>query len=191
MLLPRFHQILLISSVLALSWLLMQAVHELGHIATAWATNGTVTNVILHPLALSRTDVDPNPQPLAVAWGGPVVGIGIPLVLWAIAASARSSVAFLLRFFAGFCLVANGLYLGVGSFSSVGDAGDILRHRGSQWTLILFGVATVPLGFALWNGQASSFGIAGSAHPVSKRLAWGCAIVLAIVVLLEWIVCNP
>jgi len=187
----RLHQGLLIASMLALSWLMMQAVHEFGHVVAAWATGGTVTKVVLHPLALSRTDVEPNPQPLAVAWGGPLIGIAIPLLFWGIAVVTRPSTSYLFRFFAGFCLVANGMYLGVGSFGAVGDAGDILRHGGPFWTLLVFGAATVPLGFALWNRQASRFGIGPGAPTVSRRLAWGCAIVLAAVILLEWIFSGP
>jgi hypothetical protein len=187
----RLHQCLLITAMFALSWLMMQAVHEFGHVVAAWATGGTVTKVVLHPLALSRTDVEPNPQPLAVAWGGPAIGIAVPLLIWGIAAVARRSTSYLFRFFAGFCLVANGLYLGVGSFGGIGDAGDILQHGGSFWTLIAFGIATAPLGFALWNGQASRFGIGSTAPAVSPSLAWGCAIVLAAVILLEWIFCSP
>ena len=187
----RIHQVLLIASMLALSWLIMQAVHEFGHIVVAWATGGTVTKVALHPLAISRTDVEPNPQPLVVAWGGPVIGVALPLLMWGIATVVRPTIAFVFRFFAGFCLVANGLYLGLGSFSAVGDAGDILRHGGSLWTLIVFGAITVPAGFALWNGQAPRFGIGLGAHTVSPHLAWGCTTVLAAVILLEWIFSSP
>ena len=35
---------------------------------------------------------------------------------------------YLWRFFTGFCMIANGLYIAVGSFDRVGDAGDLLRH---------------------------------------------------------------
>ena len=55
----------------------MEAVHELGHVLAAWATGGLVTDVVLHPLTISRTDVRPNPRPLAVAWGGAVVARAI------------------------------------------------------------------------------------------------------------------
>ena len=37
-----------------LSWLLMQAVHELGHVAAALATGGSVERVVLHPLTDDR-----------------------------------------------------------------------------------------------------------------------------------------
>jgi hypothetical protein len=182
---------LLIVSLLALSWLMMQAVHEFGHAVAAWATGGKVTYVVLHPLAISRTDVEPNPQPLAVAWGGPLFGIVIPLLFWGIAGVARARAAYLFRFFAGFCLMANGVYLGAGAFAAVGDAGDILRHGGPLWTLLVFGAATVPAGIALWNRQASRFGIGPGAKTVSPRLAWGCTIVLTAVILLEWICSSP
>jgi hypothetical protein len=50
----------------------------------------------------------------------------------------RSRYSYLPRFFAGFCLIANGIYLGVGSFSGVGDAGDLLRYGAPRGTLIAF-----------------------------------------------------
>jgi hypothetical protein len=52
-------------------WLLMQAVHELGHVLAAWATGGTVRKVVLLPWAFSQTQLAANPEPLVVAWGGP------------------------------------------------------------------------------------------------------------------------
>jgi hypothetical protein len=41
----RFHQILLIGTMLPLCWLGMMAVHELGHVLGAIATGGTVEKV--------------------------------------------------------------------------------------------------------------------------------------------------
>jgi hypothetical protein len=101
-----------IVSVLLLSWLLLQAVHELGHVLAAWMTGGTVQRVVLDPLTISRTDVDPNPQPLVVTWAGPLFGSLTPLAVWALLEIARARLAWLARFFAGACLLANGLYLG-------------------------------------------------------------------------------
>ena len=66
--------------MLVASWIGMQAVHELGHVLAASATGGTVQRVVLHPLTISRTDVSPNPSPLAVAWAGPLVGVILPLL---------------------------------------------------------------------------------------------------------------
>src|SRR5688572_29401782 len=122
----RLHQPVLIASALLASWLGMQAVHELGHVLGAWATGGRVERVVLHPLTISRTDLVENPRPLAVTWAGPVFGVLAPLVPWGITAGHRMPGAFVLRFFAGFCLLANGLYIGVGSLDGIGDCGDLL-----------------------------------------------------------------
>lgn len=62
----RADQCLLIATLLPLCWLSMMAVHEGGHFLCARLTNGQVTSVVLHPLAISRTDVMPNPRPLIV-----------------------------------------------------------------------------------------------------------------------------
>lgn len=166
----RLRQAILIGSFLPLCWLAMMAIHELGHVIAAWATGGRVVKVVVHPLAISRTDAAPNPRPLVVAWGGPAFGAAAPLALWG-ALSARS--AYLARFFAGFCLVVNGLYLGVGSFWAVGDAGDLVRHGAPTWTLWLFGVATTPFGLWLWHRQGERFGFGESRGRVDAWAAYG------------------
>lgn len=181
----RFHRVLLIASGVLLAWLLMQAVHEWGHVAAAWATGGTVRRVVLHPLAISRTDVAPNPQPLVVAWGGPLIGVLLPLAAWGAAAAMRLRAAWMLRFFAGFCLLANGLYIGVGSFQGVGDAGDLLRHGAPRWTLWLFGLLAAPAGLALWHNLARHAGWGPDARPASAADAWTVAIVLVVLIALE------
>src|SRR5438093_41686 len=95
----RLHQVLLIGSTVLGSWLGMQAVHESGHVLGAWLTGGRVERVVLHPLTISRTDLAENPHPLIVVWAGPVVGVLVPLVLWAVATAFQVPVAFLFRFF--------------------------------------------------------------------------------------------
>jgi hypothetical protein len=170
--LPTFRAAAFIIAALLLAWLLLQAVHELGHVLGAWLTRGTVVRVVLDPLTISRTDVDPNPQPLIVAWAGPIFGVLAPQVIWA--AAARWRLVWLTRFFAGACLIANGLYLGVGSFAGIGDAGDIIKHGSPIWSLWLFGLATAPAGLWLWNGLGPKFGLGPNAEEVSGRLVLGC-----------------
>ena len=144
----RFHQILLIGTLLPLCWLLMQAVHEVGHVLGAIVSGGTVSRVVLHPLTISRTDLAENPHPLFVVWAGPVVGVLLPAVAYAISQAARFRWAFLVRFFAGFCLVANGAYIGAGSFGGIGDCGEMLRLGTPAWCLRAFGLVGVAAG--LW-----------------------------------------
>jgi hypothetical protein len=140
------------AAVLCAAWLGMQAVHELGHVLAAWLTGGKVERVVLHPLAISRTDVSPNPRPLVVAWAGPFVGVILPLVVAGLCRWASRRVRRLAQFFAGFCLIANGVYIGAGSFAGIGDAGDMLRHGSPHWTLLVFGVVCTAGGLWTWHG---------------------------------------
>jgi len=179
----RFQQAVLIVSTLLASWLGMQAVHELGHVLGAWATGGQVERVVLHPLTISRTDLAVNPQPLVVVWAGPVFGVTMPFLAWAVAAKARWPGVFLLRFFAGFCLIANGAYLSFGSLAGAGDAGDLLRHGSPMWLLWLFGLFTVPAGLFLWHRQGQHFGF-GTGGNAQRIAAYAALIVLLALVAL-------
>src|SRR6516162_4273095 len=107
----RVLQGILIGSTILGSWLGMQAVHEAGHVLGAKLTGGRIEKVCLHPLSISHTDLGENPDPLTVVWAGPLFGVTAPLVVWLIASAARFAGAFLQRFFAGFCLIANGAYI--------------------------------------------------------------------------------
>ena len=182
------HQGLLIVSTVLGSWLGMQAVHESGHAIGARLTCGQVAKVVLNPLTISRTDLGHNPNPLFVVWAGPVIGVLLPLVLWAVAAAFRMPGAFLLRFFAGFCLIANGAYLAVESFDGVGDCGVMLRHGSALWQLWLFGTPTILPGLWLWHRQGPNFGL-GSAHGrVSQGAAFASLIILTMLLLLGFMV---
>jgi hypothetical protein len=161
----------------------MQAVHELGHVLGAWATGAKVTRVVLTPTTISRTDVANNSSPLTVAWAGPILGSAMPLFLWLAAQTIRAPGAFLLRFFAGFCLLANGLYIGIGSFARVGDCGEILRHGSAPWLLWLFGAITAPSGLLLWHHQGSSFGF-GAAHGQVSHAATHLSVAICLALLL-------
>lgn len=176
----RLPQVLLIASFVPLSWYAMLAVHELGHVLAAWSTGGTVTGVILHPLAISRTDVLPNPHPLSVVWAGPLLGVVLPLIVWGLFCAARIPGAFLPRFWAGFCLLANGGYIGLGSFAGIGDAGDMLRLGSPIWSLWLFGLVTMPVGLLLWHRQGTHFGLGKPPTSVSPRTAYISLTLLAI-----------
>ena len=180
----RLHQVILIGSTLLGSWLGMQAVHESGHVFGAWMTGGRVSRVVIYPLTISRTDLADNPRPLVVVWSGPLVGIFVPLILWVAAVIARLRWAFILRFFAGFCLLANGLYIGVGSFDQIGDCGEMLRQGSEPWQLWLFGLLTAPLGLWLWHRQGTHFGLGSAKVPVSCVIAYGSlAVCLGLLVL--------
>jgi len=179
----RTQQGFLFVVTLLLSWLLMQIVHELGHMTAAWTTGGRVAHVVLHPLAISRTDVKPNPHPLTVAWGGPVIGAALPLAIWLLTKIFRWKNRFL-QFFAGFCLVANGAYIGIGSFRRIGDCNELLRYGSPIWLLWLFGVLTIALGLWLWKSTPSYFDPEQTGSQV-LRSSIVTTVVLIVVVFLE------
>jgi hypothetical protein len=179
----RFHQFLMIVSTLLGSWLGMQAVHELGYVMGARLTGGQVAQVVLHPLTISRTDLAQNPYPLVVVWAGPVLGALLPLAAWGIAAGLRCPGDYLLRFFAGFCLIANGAYIGCGWFTGLGDAGDMLRYGSPPWLLCSFGGLTVAMGLWLWHRQGRHFGLAQVKGQVSAGAAYGSLVAFLALVL--------
>lgn len=170
----RLPQLLLITTFLGFSWLAMQATHELGHVLAAYLTGGQVLKVVLWPLAFSRTDLTANPHPLAVVWSGPLVGIFLPILSYGIACALRLPGKYLFRWFAGFCLIANGAYIGAGYWAS--DHADpwVMTTNGSPiWLLVLFGALTVPPGLFLWHRQGPYFGFGPSAGKVNK---WAVAV---------------
>jgi Peptidase M50B-like len=179
----RVHQVVLVVSTLYGSWLGMQDVHELGHVAAAWLTGGRVSKVVLYPFTISRTALADNPRPLVVVWGGPIVGAALPLAVWLTARALRLRGEFVLRFFAGFCLIANGAYIGAGSFTRAGDAGEMLKYGALSWQLWLFGALTAPTGLWLWNRLGPHFGLGKAEGAVSRPVAYftfaGCLVLFA------------
>jgi hypothetical protein len=166
------HRTILIISTIVSSWLGMQAVHELGHVLGALLSGGRVAQVVLNPLTISRTDLSYNPHPLVTVWSGPIFGALLPLTLWGLVQTFKFREAFLLRFFAGFCLVANGVYIGAGSFDRIGDCGEMLRHGSQPWQLWLFGLATTPFGIWLWHRQGPHFGFGEARGNIDKRACY-------------------
>ena len=183
----RLTQVVLIATTIALSWLMMMVVHESGHVFVAWLTGGKVAHVLLLPLSLSRTDLIHNPCPVLVAWGGPVVGVLLPVIAFAVAVLVKMPMLYLLHFFAGFCLVANGVYIGAGSFADIGDAFDLLHGGAPHWHLIAFGAITIPIGLFLWNGLGVSFGLGKAKGKIDPRAAYVASGLLMLVVLVELI----
>lgn len=134
-----------------ISWMGMMLVHEAGHVLGASVTGGRVQRVVWHPLAISRTDVSPNPRALIVVWMGPIVGVALPLVLWCIGQRVGCRWQHLIAGFAGFCLIANGVYIGLGAIDPVGDAREMLRLGTPRWTMLAFGLPCAIIGLWMWH----------------------------------------
>ena len=184
----RLHQITLVISSVLLSWLGMQVVHELGHILGALATGGEVIKVVLHPLAISRTDVSPNKAPLVVVWAGPIAGCLLPILVYVVCRLVKFQATYLLQFFAGFCLIANGVYIGIGSFERIGDAGVMLANGSRIWQLWLFGLVALSVGLKLWDGLGPKFGLGSSQGAVCRQDTYVVTGILLCAVALEFLI---
>src|SRR5205814_8443872 len=125
-----------------------------------------------------------NPRPLVVVWSGPVFGVLAPICLWGVFLVTHGPGAFFVRFFAGFCLIANGAYIAFGSFDAVGDCGEMLRHGSPIWLLWLFGAIASPPGLWLWHRQGPHFGLGKAKGKVDRRAAYAtlaaCVLLLAL-----------
>ena len=133
------------------SWLGMMAVHELGHVIHARLSGGVVEAVHVPLARFSVTTYTVNPRPRFVAWGGVLWGSVLPIIACAIARLASMPGHRWLQFFAGFCLVANGAYLGVGWAMRVGDAHDLVGLGESKALMCAFGIVAVTAGLYLWH----------------------------------------
>jgi hypothetical protein len=197
---PRFDrcfQLLLMASTAGVSWLLMMGLHECGHILHGCLSGARLAGMRLPIWGFSQTHFAANPHPLFVVWGGPLWGCLFPLVILAgarlmrrvahrdEALSASGGRDFLMAWFAGFCLIANGSYLLGGAFMSGGadDAGVILQSGGARWQLVAFGLPAIAAGLYLWNGLGPCFGLGPAHGKVDRKAAVGVAIVLLGVVL--------
>lgn len=147
----RFHQLLFVVSLVALSWYAMMAVHEFGHVMGTLMTGGSVKRVVLYPLTISRTDVASTRNPGLVVWLGPIVGCLLPLVVSSLVPRRFVAARNIARFFAGFCLVANGAYISFGALGRVGDCGEMLRTGTPLWTMWGFGAVTIPAGLLIFH----------------------------------------
>ena len=136
---------LLLSAVTC--WFGMELFHESGHMLAALLSGGKIEHLDFPLLGFSRTDISPNPHPCFVAWGGPFVGSAVPLAAWIALRLAKRNY-WPLHLFAACCLIANGAYIGAGSFDRIGDAGDILRYGSPISMLWIFGAFAV--GGGIW-----------------------------------------
>jgi len=182
----RFHQAVFLFSVLALSWFAMMATHELGHVVGAMVSGGAVERVVLHPLTISRTDVKPNPNPLLVVWAGPLLGCLLPLVIGLVVPKRARVVRNTMLFFAGFCLLANGAYIGFGVFDRVGDCGEMLQHGSPIWSLLGFGAIAICVGFYLWHCLGSVKEFLANPSLVNPMVAYSLLAGLVVILAAEF-----
>jgi hypothetical protein len=164
-------QILAIAVLFYMTWLGMMAVHELGHVLHAQISGASVSRVSLPLVGFSQTFFRFNPHPHFVVWGGPLWGSILPVGLWLITPHRWQLPRRVIQFFAGFCLIANGAYLGVGWTMGVGDAGDLRSYGTPIWVMIGFGAIAMTAGLFMWHllGVPSEQSVAQPPSAVIER----------------------
>lgn len=129
--------------LLVASWCVMTFIHELGHIICGYACGGTLTDADLLPWHLPYSIFEPDPLPLVTLWGGPILGVMIPL-----------TIAFLIRtnwmwFIANFCMLANGAYMATAWISGDRflDTPKMLEHGAHPISIAIYCVLTIGFGY--------------------------------------------
>ena len=122
-----------------------------GTCCTSLLSGGEVRRIRFPLLGFSETVLGRDPHPLFVACGGPLWGCLIPLIAWALMLRRWPIARRAIQFFAGFCLIANGAYIGIGWVRKAGDAGDLLDYGVSPWLMSVLGTLALALGLYLWH----------------------------------------
>lgn len=135
--------------LLVASWCVMTISHECGHIVCGWLCGGTLQQADVLPWHLPYSVFDPDPRPLITAWGGPVLGVILPL---AVALVVRRG---WMWFIASFCLLANGSYLAAAWYTGERylDTARLLEHGASPVSIAAYCVATVGAGYVGFRRQ--------------------------------------
>ncbi|QDU88347.1 hypothetical protein Pla175_17220 [Pirellulimonas nuda] len=140
-------RLLLAVPAAAWCWLAMMFVHELGHVVAGWLTGGRIAHVELRPGRLSHTLVLPNPWPTAVVWSGIIVGWLTPQIALALRPICWMRIGLVAEFWAGFCLLAGGVYLAVGGGTPLTDTEQLVALGWPLPMLIAIGAAVAVIGY--------------------------------------------
>lgn len=146
----RFRVSIVAISTLIAWWWLMMAIHELGHVLGSLLSGATVEAVVLWPWSISETVRSGSHTPLVDTWAGPIFDMIMPALIW-ITCRRLPSLAAWVGGWAGFCLVANGVYLAAGWIESAGDAADLVHLGMPVWSLVTVGTTSVSLGLWCWH----------------------------------------
>jgi hypothetical protein len=121
----------------------MVSVHELGHILCGWSCGGKLQSADLLPWHLPFSIFDPDPRPLITLWGGPIIGVLLPVgIAWI---AKRNS----LWFIANFCLLANGSYIAIAWITGERylDTTKLLEHGAHPLLIGVYCLLTIGFGY--------------------------------------------
>ena len=153
----------------------MYCVHEFGHVIGAMVTGGKIDSVVLSPVTISQTILSKNPSPLTVVWLGPLIGVIVPTLVWIVIPNQFPDLKRHVQFFAGFCLIANGAYIGAGSIELIGDCKQMYQSGTPRWVMIVFGIFASIAGLFTWH----QIGEVRSLWSLPSTISWQSAIAMA------------
>jgi hypothetical protein len=129
--------------LLMASWCVMTTGHESGHIVAGWLCGGKLQQASIAPWSLPFSVFAPDPYPLITLWGGPILGVLVPLLAASIVRRAW------MWFIAHFCLLANGSYLACAWITGERylDTARLLDAGTHPLTLALYCAMTIGVGY--------------------------------------------
>jgi hypothetical protein len=129
--------------LLSAAWCVMTFTHELGHVLCGWLSGGRLQRADLLPWHLPYSIFEPDPIPLVTLWGGPILGVLIPLVV-AIAVRRRWVWGI-----AHFCVLANGSYLATAWLTGDHylDTARLLQKGAHPLSIALYCTVTIGFGY--------------------------------------------
>jgi hypothetical protein len=143
-----------------ISYCLVHALHELGHVLANTLGGGITTQITLNPFFSSYTYYQTNPQPVISSWGGVLFASLVGVAAWALLGGVRSPVVFPLRLLSLLGPLTNGLYLLLDQASGLGgDASALVQHGMSPLLVEGVGAVLIVLGLLLGLELAPVIGI--------------------------------
>lgn len=135
------------------AWCVMTWLHELGHIMVGLACGGTLVSYELRPWRLPYSLFQPDINPLATLWGGPLLGAGVPIVI------ARLTRYDFCWFVGWFCVLANGIYLLLAWISGdrLLDTPQLLEHGAPGWSIACYCLVTLVAGYMGFRSSCMRF----------------------------------
>lgn len=147
----KIYKIIVWFVIIILSWYGMMAVHEAGHCLGALIAGAKIEAVKIPIADFSRTDFSGGRNTLLVIAAGPLLGAILPMTLLLILRAVKDRIKNAIMFFVGFCLLANGTYIGLGAFLRAGDCRQLIQQGVPIWQLIVFGLVSSGAGLFIWH----------------------------------------
>lgn len=131
----------------------MVTTHELGHVIAGTLSGGQLVDAELRPWKLPHSHFMPDPRPLVTLWGGPILGVAMPLLM---AAMIRRNWGW---FIADFCVIAGGTYIALAWISNepLLDTARLLKAGAPRWQIGLFCVVTVVPGYVRFRNRCAQW----------------------------------